>query len=245
VPRSPLFPATLLNDVLFQEVFNVPLEAVQTILALSLAIGLIAALKMFEIERQTALETAQRRARESTQRQEAMRREMLRHTVDAQEEERRRIARELHDETGQLLTALSLGLENLLHVDPDQVPAAVDDLRRLTDSATDELHRLVADLRPSQLDHLGLAAALRALAQQTRKSSGVRIDLSFSGQRRRLRRNRAGDFSHRQEAVTNVVATPRSKTQVWIEYTDECVLASISDDGVATPRPDFNIFTVR
>ncbi len=234
VPRSPLFPATLLNDVLFQEVFNVPLEAVQTILALSLAIGLIAALKMFEIERQTALETAQRRARESTQRQEAMRREMLRHTVDAQEEERRRIARELHDETGQLLTALSLGLENLLRVDPDQVPAAVDDLRRLTDSATDELHRLVADLRPSQLDHLGLAAALRALAQQTRKCSGVRIELSFSGQRRRLPPEfELAIFRIVQEAVTNVVRHAQVKTaQVWIEYTDEGVLASISDDGV-------------
>ncbi len=234
VPHSPLFPATLLDEGLFHEVFKVPLEAVQTILALSLAICLIVVLKIFELERQIALETAQRRAHDATLRQEALRRDMLRHTVDAQEEERRRIARELHDETGQLLTALSLGLENLLRVPADQVPDAVEDLRRLTNSATDELHRLVADLRPSQLDHLGLAAALRALAQQTRKCAGVRIELSFSGRRRRLPPEfELAIFRIVQEAVTNVVRHAQvNSAQVWLEYTDEGILVSISDDGV-------------
>ena len=92
---------------------------------------------------------------------EAGRRETLRRVVDAQEHERRRIARELHDETGQALTSVLLGLRLIEEVSPD-VRAAVSELRETITAAIQELRALAVELRPKALDDFGLGSGHRA-----------------------------------------------------------------------------------
>ena len=104
-------------------------------------------------------------------------REALRRVVDAQEVERRRLARELHDETGQALTSILLGLRTLEESisGPDE-RAAVASVRQL---ALDTLHgvrRLAVELRPKALDDFGLIAALERLAETSRDQTGIAVD---------------------------------------------------------------------
>lgn len=100
---------------------------------------------------------------------EAQLADLVRRLVSAQEEERQRIARELHDETGQQLTALAMGLgaiEAALVSHPERAAMQVRNLREVADQAITELRNIMSDLRPSQLDDLGLVPALRWYVMQ-------------------------------------------------------------------------------
>ncbi len=244
VTETLLFPSNLLNAALFEQIVGVPVQLFRGLLATILAVTLIPALNMFELERRQALAAAEQRAIDELQRREDLRRQMLRHTVAAQEEERRRIARELHDEIGQTLTALSLGLENLARAANGQPTLAesIKDLRQMTTGAVAGLHHLVADLRPSQLDHLGLAAALRSLAQQYRQRFGLKVDLTVVGERRRLPPAiELAIFRIAQEALTNVVRHAGvDEAQVRLEFREAEVGLCVHDEGVGfvpTDRP--------
>ncbi len=99
--------------------------------------------------------------------------ELVRQLVNAQEQERARMARELHDETGQTLTALAMGLaavEGSLTGEPSRSAGLVHDLRDVADQAITELRNIMADLRPAQLDDLGLVPALRWYIGQYRRA---------------------------------------------------------------------------
>jgi PAS domain S-box-containing protein len=115
----------------------------------------------------------------------AVRRELLHRVVNAQEAERGHIARELHDNTGQLVTSLSLGLNNLTQLLPSPLPDEASQmltrLRQITDELGVEAHRLSANLRPTALDHLGLAAALQNYVEQWSVWSGIPIDCQAFG----------------------------------------------------------------
>jgi len=88
---------------------------------------------------------------------------LSRRLVEVQETERRHIARELHDEASQALTSLMVGLRLLERelAQPEAATTRLMELKRMTDSVLENLHRLAMDLRPASLDHLGLVAALR------------------------------------------------------------------------------------
>lgn len=168
------------------------------------------------------------------QRAEAARRQLLRRLVAAQEEERARLARELHDKMGQHLTALALGLE--VH---GAGPARPSDegLRRLQELAeglSQEVRDLAWELRPPELDHLGLKEAVATYAEQWSRRSGVPVDfVSAGGDCRRLT-SEAETALYRvaQEALTNVVkhASARDVTLV-LEQTPEQVLLVVEDNG--------------
>ena len=102
--------------------------------------------------------------------QDGQRRVLVRRLLDATEEERKRIARELHDETAQLLTVIQLSLDGV-NVDTAEMKKA----KRLLTETQKEIHRIIYDLRPSLLDDLGLAAALKSYAKGHLVARGIRV----------------------------------------------------------------------
>jgi PAS domain S-box-containing protein len=111
----------------------------------------------------------------------AMHRLLLEHTLSAQEEERRRIARELHDEAGQLLTALLVGLRTLEDARKlTDVKAQGQRLRQITAQAIDEVGRLARGLHPTVLDDHGLGVALTRYVTEYTKSHNIAVDLTLN-----------------------------------------------------------------
>ena len=213
-PPSVLFPSTVYNAQTFLRLFGFPVQMLRAAAAATSTTGLLVALRALEMQRQRALQAAidarlaaQATAQEEMARREALQKELLRQTVAVQEEERARIARELHDHTGQTLTALTYraaALEALLN-GGNTPREQIGDLRRLADQALADLHHLVTDLRPAQLDDLGLVAALHWLADQAHTRLGLEVTVEVEGRRARL----SGDvettlFRVAQEALTNV-----------------------------------------
>ncbi len=140
---------------------------------------------MLGIAQQLGLSLENALLHDEAQQREKVLGELLRQVVGAQEAERQRIARELHDATGQSLTAVALGLRGLESRLAQEscgeiTPALLNQLRELQSFSTNalgELHRIISDLRPPQLDDLGLVAALRWYANaysQRRTYSGQR-----------------------------------------------------------------------
>ena len=98
-----------------------------------------------------------------------------------QEDERRAISRELHDDVGQTLGALKIGLHRLASAAPGDAPALVAGCLQAADQALDKLRLLAMDLRPPQLDQLGLGDALEWLAQRQSAACGIRVDCELEG----------------------------------------------------------------
>ena len=115
---------------------------------------------------------------EQVQDKELLRGQLLERAVAAQEEERKRIARELHDDTGQTLTALGVGLggvEETVAQNTELAQHQIAELKLMTMHAIDNLRQFISDLRPSVLDDMGLVSAVRWFAQQYSERSGVEV----------------------------------------------------------------------
>ncbi|TSA47750.1 MAG: sensor histidine kinase, partial [Chloroflexi bacterium] len=166
---------------------------------------------------------------------EALRRELLRHTVRAQEEERTRIARELHDETSQVLTAFSLDLATLRTVvcDRSEVKNLVDRLQALSKQMSQGLYRMVHDLRPAQLDDLGLISALEYLKDDS-VSVGLDVSMDIQGQARRLDSPiETVLFRVAQEALHNVVRHAQVRqARILLVYQSQEITLKIEDSGI-------------
>jgi signal transduction histidine kinase len=170
------------------------------------------------------------------QAREALRGELYHQIVSAQESERQRIARELHDGAGQVLTGLGLGLmaaAQTVGSDPELASRQLVELKDLNARALQELRDLIADLRPSVLDDLGLVPALQGQAQEFSERSGVQASLMIGGRRRRLQPEvEIVLFRIAQEALTNVGKhAAASKVLMRLEFEDERVQLIITDNG--------------
>ncbi len=163
---------------------------------------------------------------------EAGRRETLRRVVDAQEHERRRIARELHDETGQALTSVLLGLRLIEEVSPD-VRAAVTELRETITAAIQELRALAVDLRPKALDDFGLGAAIERLADTYSRRTGIAVDVHVAGLSDRLPEDiETALYRIIQESLTNVAKHAGAATaSVTVHRRPRVVSIVVEDDG--------------
>ena len=173
---------------------------------------------------------------EERQRREALRGQLLRRAISAQEEERQRIARELHDETGQALTALAVGLggvEETLDRNPALARQHVAQLKELSMRSLNELRQLVADLRPSLLDDLGLVPALRSYAKHYQENLPTEVSVEVSGDRRRLPPDiETVLFRIAQEALSNIARHARADHAVIrLEYGPSEASLTAQDDG--------------
>lgn len=175
--------------------------------------------------------------REQAQRARARLLTLSRRLVEAQERERRHIARELHDEAGQALASLRFGLRQLEReaAEGSSVTARVNELLRTTDAVIDGLHRLAMHLRPASLDHLGLDAALRQYAQTTAATFGLDVRFKARGfpEERLPPKVETALFRVVQEAVTNAVRhASASRVDVLLDHRGDRVQAMVEDDGV-------------
>lgn len=175
------------------------------------------------------------------------RRMLLNRVITAQEEERRRISRELHDETGQSLTALGLGLEAAiaeLHSEQRQsLDSRLQSLAHVATDAIEELDRLVLDLRPAQLDHLGLVATLRWYVARVSSQAGLRVQLEVRGEAQRLQPEvETALFRIAQEAVTNVVRHAEAgEARVVLTFEPDLLSLEVSDDGIGFDEATTNV----
>lgn len=181
-----------------------------------------------------ALENA--RLWEELRQKEQLRSELLARSLSAQERERQRIARELHDATGQSLNALLFGLktaEAALNSDPRQARSIIERLKSSVSDTVRELQEIIYDLRPSLLDDLGLLPALRWYAETRLEENGIRVAWHVAGAERRLPSDvETALFRIAQEAITNIVKYAHAQ-HVLIEFSFEArqVALQISDDG--------------
>jgi signal transduction histidine kinase len=160
-------------------------------------------------------------------------RDVVGRVVAAQELERKRLARELHDETGQALTSILLGLKPLEQAVDDDGRAAVASLRELVVSTLQDVRRLAVELRPSALDDFGLVPALERLVDTFREQTGIRVDLQANlGEERLPSEVETALYRIVQEALTNVVKhAGASRVSILLTQRDGSAAVVVEDDG--------------
>lgn len=181
-----------------------------------------------------ALENA--RLYDEVQQSDRLRGELLHRAVTAQEAERQRIARELHDGTGQTLTALGLSLAaaaERVESDPDTVRRQLVELKQMNAQVLQEVHNVIADLRPSVLDNLGLVPALRSHINTFEQRTGIQSRLLTRGKPVRLKPDiETTIFRIVQESLTNVARHAGAKSVlVQAVFDANDVVLSVQDDG--------------
>ena len=160
-----------------------------------------------------------------------------RHLIEAQEDERRRIARELHDQIGQVLTAVKMNLHTVQQFcQASEAGSYVKDNIEAVDEALRLVRDLSVDLRPPVLDDLGLATALRWYVDRYTKRTGLNVDvmIDLPDENERFSRElETACFRIAQEALTNVVRHAKA-TQVLVQLRRDrdVLLLSVKDDGV-------------
>lgn len=181
-----------------------------------------------------AIENAQ--LYEALQRKEQARGELLRKIMSVQEEERKRIARELHDEVSQSLTGLAFNAEAVLSRLPEgtsDIQHSLEEIRDLAIRTLDETHRVVYQLRPSLLDDLGLVAAVQWLADHYLEESGIKVLFETSGIERPLSAEAEITlFRISQEAITNIARHAEAESvSIVVEFRENSAAVHIEDDG--------------
>ena len=201
-------------------------------LLLGLGIAGVVVFRMTKLERNS--EEAERQLRQ-----------LSRQVVQAQEEERKSLSRELHDEVGQMLTGLRMELGSLqdLHtVSEDQFQTHLEGAKRLAEQSLKSLRDLAMGLRPSMLDDLGLGSAVQWQARQFAKHSGTPVNVEVGAIPQALpEQYRTCLYRIVQEALTNCARHARAKTiEVEIGGGDGNLFVAVKDDGVG-----FNVSNAR
>ncbi len=234
VPQVKMFPANIINSVVFREWTGFPIQMVRTGAAILITLGMVRATQLAERERQRQIQIALKAHLDAIEERDRYRHELLLHTVTAQEEERARIARELHDETSQVLTAFSLDLATLgTHITKNkEAVRLVDRLQTLSRQISQRLYRLVHDLRPAELDDLGLIPAIHYL-KDSNNGLGLDVSLEVHGQGRRLDAIiETVLFRVAQEALNNVLRHANvKKASVSMDFRPDEIVLRIMDKG--------------
>lgn len=170
------------------------------------------------------------------QRKEKIRGEVLNLVISTQEEERKRIARGLHDETSQALTSLAVNLEAVIAIlpsDADEAKAKLRGVQALALKTLDEIHKVIYELRPTLLDDLGLAAAVEWYAENYLEAAGVKVHLETACLEKRLPAQiETALFRIIQEATTNIIRhASAGNASISLECSETLVVVHIKDDG--------------
>ena len=167
---------------------------------------------------------------------DAERRESGRRALLAQEGERRRIARELHDDVGQTLTAVMLQVESLARAIPEGLRDQLDELRETARSGTEEVRRIANRLLPEALEDLGLQSALAALATAVGEQARIRVERRLEPDLPISREQELAIYRIAQEALTNVVRhADATVVRLTLERSGRDVALTIRDDGRGLP----------
>jgi len=160
---------------------------------------------------------------------------LSRRLVEVQENERRYVARELHDEAGQALTSLMIQLKLLQReaADPDRVQAGVTELMDEVEGVMENLHRLAVNLRPASLDHLGLSAALDQHCRTLAAQHSIQVTFGALGIEGRLEPDvETALYRIVQEALNNVIRHGRAtRADVLLERRGDRIVVIVEDDG--------------
>ncbi len=186
-----------------------------------------------KIEERTRQLSASYREIES---KEAARGQLLQKILTVQEEERKRVARELHDETTQAIIGLIMRLEAAAAI-PDSEVARIkillNDIRKLALNTLDCVHKVIFDLRPSVLDDLGLLSAVRWYVQNRLGEMGIKARVEVTGEERELPPQvEIALFRLAQEAINNIAKHAQAQnTLINVDFKDKAVAMEIEDDG--------------
>lgn len=166
--------------------------------------------------------------------------ELVQKLIAAQEEERQRVAREIHDELGQLLTRLSINLKMCETAMPADLPAVsqqLAEIQTLVWQTMEQAHRLIVELRPTLLDELGLEAALREEFSQRLAPFGVNTALTTDGALDRLPPPvETAVFRITQEAISNIARHAHAqRATLTLARADGMLHVTIEDDGIGLP----------
>lgn len=162
--------------------------------------------------------------------------QLLHQTIDTQEEERRRLARELHDETAQALAALSIGLDrarDALGAEPSDAAGRIGEAREIAARLLADTRRMILGLRPTVLDDMGLLAAIRWYSESYLGSRGVEVAIAAAQPLPRLPSHReVALFRIVQEAITNVAKHAEAQhVQIELAARDGTMTVRVRDDG--------------
>ncbi len=167
---------------------------------------------------------------------ERARSELLKKAISAQEDERQRIARELHDELAQGLTALHMGLarlQNFMTSVPPPVAETIEEVKDFASRALDDTRRLILDLRPAVLDDLGLVSALRQYAETRLEPLGVSYTVEATQMQERLPPPvELTMFRILQEAINNCARHANARqVRICLQQDKGGIRAQVEDDG--------------
>ena len=171
---------------------------------------------------------------------ESERRAAAGHTMQAQEDERRHVARELHDGVGQTLTALLLQVDQVARRVPGDTAEDLEELRAAVRACLEDVRGIARGLRPEMLEDLGLPSALHALAASFARSTGLTVirqiapELPSIGQERELAAYRIA-----QEGLANAARHASAReVELRLERAGDGVRLSVCDDGVGLPAAE-------
>ena len=187
---------------------------------------------------------AQRRAREKAERQRERMRHMARRVVEAQEVERARIARELHDESGQSLTSLKISLDLIRTALPESlsdIRQSLADVLELTDKTMSNLRLLSHNLRPPGLDVYGLNAALAGLCQDFETHTHLKIAYSGIDLPELAELTALSLYRFTQEAITNAAKhADATEVQVTLTKDSDMITLQVADNGCGFLPPELD-----
>jgi signal transduction histidine kinase len=240
---TPVFPSNIINQQTFLALFGFPVQMFRATMAVAAALFVIRFLRAFQVETERKIADLQQARLEESQQRELLRGELFRRVVAAQEAERQRIARDLHDETGQALTAIGMGLRGLAGKFSSRNKDALNTLHKLetlTAESLQELQRLMTDLRPSHLDDLGLSAALRWYASKIQEHSSLHVRVDIHGEECDLDDAiKITIFRIIQESLNNIIKHAQAThVNIHLQYEEKHVRFSVFDNGIGFDRDE-------